>query len=123
MFPAWRPTHWNCCGKGGADAGKNFDLHRGVLSHRSKKRRLERIQFLKPVQAVQRLHQLLFREAGRQAQGVEQRIFPLGAARCAGEPPIVEIGVLGYTTKERGGYFVAGRWKAAVGLYKICGRV
>ncbi len=54
---------------------------------------LQGIQLLKAVQPVQRLHQLLFGEPGRQAQRVEQLVFPLGTARGAGKPPVVQVGV------------------------------
>ena len=51
------------------------------------------IQLFKTVQTVQRLHQLLFGEARRQAQRVEELCFPLRAACRAGKTPIVQVGI------------------------------
>ncbi len=45
------------------------------------------VQLFKSIQSVQRLHQLLFGEPGRQAQRVEKLCLALGAARGAGKPP------------------------------------
>ena len=54
---------------------------------------LQFVQLFKSIQSIQRFHQLLFGKTRRQAQRVQKLCLALGAARPAGKPPLVEVGI------------------------------
>ncbi len=54
---------------------------------------LQFVQLFKSIQSIQCFHQLLFGKTRRQAQRVQKLCLALGAARPAGKPPLVEVGI------------------------------